>query len=534
MATGSFSRRVAALFLPALFCELVESERDPRGLPIAVGLVEKETKNAEEATLITRLHAVNDSARRFGVRAGQSVVEARSLVAGLVVRSLTETTLRNALGRVAEVALAFGPTASIQSGDAFPSLDTVWLDLTAAAHLHGGEEAALCELASRVRKLGHRVRGAIADGPRLARAAAAFATSAETIVPTGRGKEMMEHLSLEALPLPRDRIVWLNRLGLLSVGDLTRLPHQSLVGRLGEHWRETLELALGRDDTPLVVYEPPRSPKEETEWEEPVGSIEPLLFALSGLTSRLSARLEGRGEAAQAIELFSPFDRSIAKLRNVALDPVPGLFFRIDLPTPLSHKTELFRVLKSKLERAELAAPVLGLSITAALLTEAPKRQLSLGGDPSIDSDPRSMAVLLAELGSEVGSDNVGVLALRGVHKPEARTQLVAIDDVSSPTKSPKIDAAASDGEFPIRVLACPVPLEPIVGQRFTVSIDNQLFTIRKTGHMMRLDQIEWWTSSPVCRDYARVWLSSGRKNVEGWIFTDRQTGRTYLQGYFD
>ena len=34
MASGSFSRRVVALFLPALFCELVESERDPKGLPI--------------------------------------------------------------------------------------------------------------------------------------------------------------------------------------------------------------------------------------------------------------------------------------------------------------------------------------------------------------------------------------------------------------------------------------------------------------------------------------------------------------------
>jgi len=534
MTNTSVSRRVAALFLPALFCELVSDERDPIGLPIAVGLAEKEQKSGEETSLLTRLHAANDSARRFGVRAGQTAVEARSLVAGLVIRSVTETALRNALGRVAEVALGLGPTASIESGDASSPLDTVWVDLTGTAHLRGGEEATLLELTSRVRQLGHRVRAAIADGPRLARAAAAFEAAAETIVPAGHGKDMMQRLSLEALPLPRDRIVWLNRLGLFSVGDLTRLPHGCLAGRLGEHWRETLELALGRDDAPLVVYQPPRTPKEDIEWEEPVSSIEPLLFSLSGLTSRLSARLEGRGEAAQAIEFFAPYDRSIAKLRDVPLDPLPGLFFRIDLPSPLSHKTDLFRVLKSKLERAELAAPVLGLSITAALLTVAPKRQLLLGGDPAIDSDPRSMAVLLAELSSEVGADNVGVLELRGVHRPEARTQLVALDDISSSKKSKPAESVASDAEFPTRVLARPVPLEPIPGEQFTVSIDNQLFTVRKTSHMMRLDPIEWWTSSPICRDYARVWLTSGRKNVEGWIFTDRQTGRTFLHGYYD
>jgi protein ImuB len=345
---------------------------------------------------------------------------------------------------------------------------------------------------------------------------------------------MMANLPLLALPLSRDRLMWLHRLGLFTVGDLMTLPHETLAGRLGESWRETLELAKGRDDVPLVVYEPPRAPAEEIEWDEGVSSVEPLLFALSGLASRLSARLEGRGEAARRVELFAPYDRSIAELRNVPLETRSGIQFRIDLPSPLAHKTDLFRVLKSKLERVSLGAPVLGLSITATLLTEAPKTQLMLSGDPSIDADPRSMAVLLAELSAEIGPDNVGVLELRSVHRPEARTELVPLDDVSSFAKRSPPKSMASDAEFPTRVLQEPVPLEPMPGGRLTVSIDNQLFTIEKTKPMMRLDQVEWWTPSPICRDYARVWLTSGRKNVEGWIFTDRVTGRTFLHGYYD
>ena len=78
------------------------------------------------------------------------------------------------------------------------------------------------------------------------------------------------------------------------------------------------------------------------------------------------------------------------------------------------------------------------------------------------------------------------------------------------------------------------VPLELLPGGTLTVSIDNQLFTVKKTTPMMRLDRVEWWTASPVSRDYARVWLASGRKNVEGWVFTDRHTGKIFLHGYYD
>src|SRR5262245_11049471 len=95
----SFSRRVGAIFLPDLWCELVAGATDPQGIPLAV--VETETlgntrrgenETAEkddadelvaQAEHVKELSAVNDAARRFGVRAGQTVAEARALVASL-------------------------------------------------------------------------------------------------------------------------------------------------------------------------------------------------------------------------------------------------------------------------------------------------------------------------------------------------------------------------------------------------------------------------------------------------------------------
>src|SRR6185437_1402347 len=110
------------------------------------------------------LDAVSDEARRYGVRPGQRVTEAAALHAALSVHRVSYGEIDAALGQVAEVALAFGPIAALRLreapadgvdrtprtpwGDA--PFDTVWLDVTGAAHLTGGEEPLLAELEERI------------------------------------------------------------------------------------------------------------------------------------------------------------------------------------------------------------------------------------------------------------------------------------------------------------------------------------------------------------------------------------------------
>src|SRR5260221_3655729 len=140
MMADVLTRRIGALVLPDLFCELVSDGHDAKA-PFAVVEIQKEENRLEEAVYGNVLCAASNAAYRLGVRAGQTVVEARSIVASLAICGLTPRAIRQALGRVAEVLLAFGPTASIDSGHASYPLDTVWIDLTRAAHLRGGEAA---------------------------------------------------------------------------------------------------------------------------------------------------------------------------------------------------------------------------------------------------------------------------------------------------------------------------------------------------------------------------------------------------------
>jgi protein ImuB len=537
---------MAAVFMPDFACEIVSVKSSlfspPAGnsksadAPLAIVDAPALAAKGEEAALGGVILAANEAAHRYGVRVGQTVAEARALVAHLQIRGLSAKELRHALGRVADVVLGFGSTASIESDDAEIPSDTVWLDVTGTAHLFGGEEAMAAEIGLRVRQLGHRAKVAIAEGPRLARSAAVFAPAREAIVPPAEGESWMSSLPLEALPLSRERVIWLHQLGLWTVGEVAKLPFSSLPSRLGERWKETLELACGQDSAPLRPYEAPRKPREETSWDEPISSIEPLLFALRGLVSLLSARLEGRGEAAQAVELFAPFDRSIARARGVSHE---GLAFRVDLPVALAHAPDLFRVLKTKLDHAMLAAPVTGLSVTASLLTRASRVQLSLDESLTTRADPRQMAVFLAEVSAEIGPENVGVLEVLPVHRPEARTRLLPLHGPRPKRKKraaqlPLFPAAGCDEEFPTRLLPVPLPMPVFTGQKVMVSIDHQLYAVEAKSHPVRFEAIEWWTASPVCRDYARVLLTSGNKSMWAWVFTDRNTGRSYLHGYFD
>lgn len=455
-------------------------------------------------------------------------------VLALVVRDAASP---EALGRLADVALAYGPRVGTALGDPDVPLDTVYLDLTGCAHLHGGEEAVGDELVAIAEQLGQRVRVAVAGGPRIARAAALFAERAVTIVAPGDDRAL-EPLPLTALSLDDRTRAWLERVGLHTVGDLARLPASTLASRLGARAKETIELLSGRDAVPILPHEPPRVPTEETGWDEGVGSLEALLFASRGLLTKLSARLGGRGEATRALTLRARYDASVARLRGVQ---EPEFFVEIELSSALAHEADLFRVLKAKLEGATLPAPVQTLSLAATQVVRAPRVQLDLGRDVSVSPD--ALPTLLAELSAEIGPSSFGVFRLVATYRPEARATLAA------PSSAERGVSLPLDEQLPLRLLPCPVPLSQPLAVGEIIAVGGCSFRVEELRRTLRFDQVEWWTASPLCRDYACVWLveeppippsralRSTREaslHVQAWIFRDRRTHERCVHGYFD
>lgn len=570
-------RRIVALVLPELLCELAVAnvavlEAGPgrgRGsgrsstIPLGVLLVDAasaaptpdgDAENAAERAprpdrARVLLAAVNSAAERFGVRVGQTVAEAQAFVSRLSVKEVTRERVRARLGEIAEVALGFGPTVSIESPD------TVWVDVSGAAHLAGGERALALELAARVRALGHRVRVSVSGGPRLAQALARWGKADRegmVAVPREETARCMAELPVRALPIDAERSAWLIRLGVITLGDLARLPRTASASRLGDEASFVLDLARGKDSSPLVAYEPPAIPREESIWDEPVDGVSPLLFVLRGLLSRLSARLEGRGEALQAVDLVLLHDRAIARLRQAPAETP----LRFELAAPMWRQEELFRVIASRLGRMELSAPTVGLRLEARAITRALALQLDLsryasGLGGSASRGPETLPVLLAELVSDLGKDKVGVLRVEGSHRPEKKSRLVAVTKSSlamNQLKERRRRASAppaSRGEAavtgqprkrppPTRLLPTPIPIDVPLRRGSTVALDHRLYSIEGVEFEERLDSVEWWSGAPVSRDYVRVWLQGAGGSAEVIVFVDRATGERKIQAICD
>jgi protein ImuB len=531
---------------------------------------------------------VNDAAHSFGVRPGQTVAEATALVAHLAVRELEPHKVQTALERIAEIGMGFGGPV------AWESPDTVWVDVTGSGTLWGegesGERALAEALLEQVRALGHRARLGVSTGPHLARAFARWGNWSPEglcLVPASRTAQELAELPLLALPLPAETVEWFARLGVLSVQQLEALSPRALGPRLGKDARRIRALCQGHDDTPLTPYAPAPVLVEEIQWEEALSGLEPLLFSLRGLVGRLSARLEGRGEAAQLILLELQYDAAVARQERLGGSNHdagsrsggpggggpgggPGLELQFELASPLWREAEIERVLRARLEGLRLGAPVVALRLTVPVLTPAQVRQLQLGrrrGESARwgtleGANEEDLSVLLAELAADVGEEQVGRLRAVNRHRPEASSVLEPLRSLGgiSPGRAapaprgPQLDSRrrAPRKKSPAtqltlaplsnrgaldtvtRLLPRPVPWSGLLRVGELVGLGRGVYSIARVRFVQRLEEVEWWTAEPTSRDYLRVWLTGPEGGLDALVFVDRITGKRYLQAFWD
>jgi protein ImuB len=619
--TSPSTRRLLAVFLPQLSCELAQRqhtspqtrtpcvETDPRlrsrDAPRAIVLIDTLSNELDGKT---ELNAVNFAAHQLGIRPHQMLAHARASVDGLVVQSLLRSEVRSALAHLAETLLRFGSPVS------FRAPDTIWVDITGSSHLYGSEQELSLEVLAQVKSMGHAARVAVAPGPWLARAFAQhlpMGPMGTLHVSAGQAERRVSELPIMALPVQQEAVTWFARLGLLNIEDIRKLPSTSLAARLEGQVLEgslgdVLELLQGRDNGILVPHHPEDAPREELFWEDPLEASEPLLFILKGLAARLSARLEGRGQAAHELLLTLYYDRSIAAL---AADPTGGrrltskeapathaksLSFK--LATPLFHADDLERVMRLRLQRQELLAPVVGLSLQASAVTEAHHSQMNLSETAAwrcgVSTDARALTVLLAELSAEIGAESIGRISSQDSHLLEKSSCLQPVSTaelmrsaVSSSTAvslstavlepdprslqpfhrqhlsapeniSPEPDELCLP-QLPTRLIQPAIEIHAPIRKSELWVIGERAYVVQDVRFEQRLESVEWWECTRVFRDYFRVWLvcassrfaspvahrSSGgpsphpSRDVSGLevlVYRDRERGKSYLQALFD
>lgn len=487
--------RLACLYVP-LFPLAARLRSEPDLKSDALAIVEGNGANAH-------VMAATRRARLKGVRPGQSLAQARSLVPKLIARTRDRECERTAQEALLEVAETFSPRIEDAGGG------IVFFDVSGLER-HFPNERDLAAAAIRTAdSMTLPARCGIAASKLAARVAAELPQS-PTVVDRGKEIEFLAPLPIERLSPEVDAATTIARWGLSSIGDFAKLPESEVAARLGELGRELHYAARGIDPRPLIPRALPPEFREGMELEWPLVALEAFLFIANAALDRLTARMELQGFACRRLEL------------TLLLEP-DGFHSRaIELPAPTRDVKTMLTLLRLDLEKTPPGAPVVGFSIVAH--PDRPRRaQLSLFGPTAVS--PEKLATAIARLMSLLGEDRVGAPQTVDGHLPD-RFALGGFSPPPPPNLTPEPKPARACAA--IRIFRPPIPVEVIMRGDTMTEIRSESEAngpVRSTSGPWPIEE-GWWRPAPNVREYWDVHLDGGEVyrmyRDGGWIVEGR------------
>lgn len=434
-------------------------------------------------------------ALELGLRPGMAAAHARALVADLDVRDADRSGDHALLDRLALYAIGrWTPTASVSEPDG------LWLDLTGATHLFGGEARFCRRLLRFVQRLGYTATFAVAGTPGAAHALARYGGQTITILPPGTESQALAELPLAALRLSPDALIAAARFGLERVADLYPMPRGPLARRLGMAAVERLDQARGAVAEPIVPIVAFETPRVERRLLEPIATAEAIAQVIGDLVDDMAGVLRARGLGLRAAVLTC--------LR------VDGAEQRIGLGTVRATRDgkHLKRMFAMRIDRIE---PDLGIEAMALVaprveaLAPTPLTSGWVGGDAAPD-----LAPLIDQLAGRVGDAALFRISAQESDVPERAICRTAA--LATPTGWPA-------WKRPVRLLRRPEPLSNVVAllpdhppRRFVWR--GRSYRIVAGDGPERIHG-EWWRSANemwAVRDYFRVEAEGGERF---WLF---------------
>ena len=332
-----------------------KKEKNPSGTPIDP---DRPFVLAIAATGGPRIAALNEAAEAAGLMRGEPLADARAKADLLQVREVDDDADDAELRRLALWATRYTPTASAWGAE--NGADGFFLDIEGAAHLFGGEEKLIADLAFRLEKFGLPARLAGAATPGAAWALTRFHLAPSTVLPSGQEAEALKPLPIEALRLSSETCTTLRRLGFKSVGALIDKPRAPFAARFPAELLYRLDQALGRIDEPLVPIVAPPVYHSLRYLLEPIVTREAVVALAKRLMHTLARVLARDDVGARALRL--------------CLYRVDGAVETIDIAMtlPTRNVAHIARLLDLKLDalsamqEADFGFEAVGLAVTDA------------------------------------------------------------------------------------------------------------------------------------------------------------------------
>jgi protein ImuB len=457
-----------------------------------------------------RVIAMSDAAHGAGVQLGLRRGGAIMLAPQSQFQQRALPLEQEALQAVAMALLQFTP----QLAEAEEA--TLLLDVGASLRLFGGIHALCRKVADSVRALGFT--GWLSCAP-TARGAWLLARSN-----SGRALKMaslerrLDALPVDLLPPARSYLSWLEGVGCLTLGELYRLPRPGLQRRCGRALLDMLDDAHGTRPELHQWLAAPASFHAKIELFDRVENAEALLFGAHRLLLQLTGWLSAHQLAVERIRLLLEHERG----RTAG----PPTVIEVVLAEPTWQDSHLVRLLKERLAKQTLDAPVIGLRLEAPQVQ--PMAPLSDSLFPEPGGSKEDWQRLLELLAARLGADNVLQAVPRADYRPEHANHWISIQTKVRPAEA-RAQLPPDMGSLPrpAWLLAKPIPLlmrdhRPYYGSPLR---------IRSTGERI---EAGWWGEMQT-RDY---FMAQGEDHAHYWLFKERGSAkeaepRWYLQGLF-
>lgn len=434
------------------------------------------------------LYAISSPARQAGVETGMTPAAATALCPELQIRARDIRLEQTALHNLADTVLAFSPWVSLDYPHA------LLLEISTCLTLFGGAEA-----------LRERVRQALQDtGQRPVIALAPSPAASELLARLGHEsivyrKQMLRSLfgavRLTALPLDDKLLRRLARTGVQTLVDVWRLPRDGLARRYGTDLLRQLDALAGDDNRSLRQFHRPPSYTGRRDLADELDKLEHFFPAVEQLAGELADFLRRRDAAALAVEL------SLLHYRR------PASRIALTFRQATRDAGHCCRLLREKLERTALPAPVLAIELSSDAIAPFQPQTFSLFDNT--EEREQDWQTALEQLQTRLGHQALQYAAAKADHRPERAGFLAAAPNMID-------DSGQSLPPRPVWLLPVPKPLDP-------AHLSCQAASERiESG---------WWDGASATRDYRIAYDRLGRKL---WVFRDlRPNGGWYCHGLF-
>jgi protein ImuB len=445
--------------------------------------------------------AVSHKAQEQSITTGMAVADARAIYPSLEVLDDMPGQAEKLLHALGKWCIRYTPVTAVDLPDG------LILDVSGCAHLWGGEQPYLEDIAARLQNAGYHVRVAMADTIGAAWGVSRFG-SPITVVPAGDHMSTLLPLPPETLRLEPLVLERLQKLGLRTVGSFINMQRSALRRRFGTGILLRIDQAAGLADEVIHPLQPVQPYEERLPCLEPIITRTGIEIALERMLEALCQRLqqEGKGLRSALLKCY--------RIDNQVVQAGIGT-------NRASHNsTHLFKLFELKIPALEPDPGIELFTLEASGIEEVIPSQEALWRGASAVEDT-GIAELLDRLAGKAAKDGIRRYLPDEHHWPERSIRLAA-----SLAEKPAT-AWRTDRPRPTRLLPQP---EPVIVSAPIPDYPPMLFVykgvvhdIRKADGPERIER-EWWLEPGEHRDYycvedeegCRYWLfRSGHYDVD-------------------